>query len=70
MALAMIAYSGDYIRHWVTFQTIGHEILTIRDPSQLAQRATERKANMKLLPYSIPIAVGSIAYFGWMHLLV
>ena len=50
------------------FQTIGHEILTIRNPAELAERAGERKKTMMLLPYGIPIAVGSIAYFGWMGL--
>jgi prepilin peptidase CpaA len=70
MALAMIIYSGDYIRHWVTFQLIGNEILTIRDPSQLSDRAAKRKPNMTLLPYGIPIAVGSIAFFLWSGLMV
>jgi prepilin peptidase CpaA len=66
--LAMIVASGDWIRHWAMFQTIGHEIISIRDPAQLAQRAGERKKSMMLLPYGIPIAVGSILYFGWMRL--
>ena len=45
-----------------------------RDPARsaiplvLAERAGERKKTMMLLPYGIPIAVGSIAYFGWMGL--
>jgi len=51
------------------FQTIGHEILSIRNPAVLAERAGERKKNMMLLPYGIPIAIGSIACFGWMRLL-
>ncbi len=66
---AMILASGDVIRHWVMFQTIGHEILSIRNPAVLAERAGERKKNMMLLPYGIPIAIGSIACFGWMGLL-
>ena len=66
---AMILASGNVIRHWVMLQTIGHEILSIRNPAVLAERAGERKKNMMLLPYGIPIAVGSIAYFGWMGLL-
>ncbi len=68
VALVMIAASGDIIRHWVMFQTIGHEIISIRNPCELAERAGQRKKNMMLLPYAIPIAVGSIAYFGWMRL--
>jgi prepilin peptidase CpaA len=68
IGLAMVLASGNVIRHWVMLQTIGHEILSIRNPSELAERAGQRKKNMMLLPYGIPIAVGSIAYFGWMGL--
>jgi prepilin peptidase CpaA len=69
MALAMIAWSGQFARHWVRFQVIGHEILTVRDPAKLAGLAAERKPNMMLLPYGIPLAVGSIAYLAWAGLL-
>ena len=69
LGAAMVLASGDLIRHWVMFQTIGHEILSIRDPVELAARADERKKTMMLLPYGIPIAIGSIGYFGWMGLL-
>jgi prepilin peptidase CpaA len=64
----MVVASGEWLRHWVLFQSIGHEILSVRRPTELAERAGERKKNMMLLPYGIPIAVGSIAYFGWMGL--
>jgi prepilin peptidase CpaA len=66
LGLAMIVASGELIHHWVMFHTIGHEILSIRNPSELAQRAGARKPQMTLLPYGIPIALGSIAYFAWM----
>jgi prepilin peptidase CpaA len=69
MALAMVAWSGEYLRHWVLFQTIGHEILTVRDPAKLAATAAARKPTMTLLPYGIPLAVGSIAYFTYAGLL-
>ncbi len=69
LGAAMMLASGDLIRHWVMFQTIGHEILSIRNPAELAARAGERKKTMMLLPYGIPIAIGSIGYFGWMGLL-
>ena len=68
LGAAMILASGNVIRHWVMFQTIGHEILSIRNPAVLAERAGERKKTMMLLPYGIPIAIGSIACFGWMRL--
>lgn len=68
IAVGMIVASGDLVRHWVLFHTIGHEILTVRSPAALAERAGERKKTMMLLPYGIPIAVGSIACFAWMKL--
>ena len=69
MALAMVAWSGDLIKHWVQFQVIGHEILTVRNPEKLSEIAAARKPTMMLLPYGIPIAVGSIAYFAWAGIL-
>jgi prepilin peptidase CpaA len=69
MAVCMVAWSGDYIRHWVQMQAIGHEILTVRNPAKLAATAAARKPTMMLLPYGIPLAVGSIAYFVYAGLL-
>jgi prepilin peptidase CpaA len=69
MAVLMVAWSGDYVRHWVQFQAIGHEILTVRNPAKLAASAAARKPTMMLLPYGIPLAVGSIAYFVYAGLL-
>jgi prepilin peptidase CpaA len=69
MALAMVARSGDYARHLGLLQTIGQEILTVRDPVKLSESAAGRKPTMLLLPYGIPIAIGSIGYFAWMRLL-
>ncbi len=69
MAVAMVAWSGQYVRHWVMMQSIGEEIMTVRNPSKLAATAAARKPSMMLLPYGIPIAAGSIAYFAWMGLL-
>ena len=69
MGLAMIIWSGEYIRHWALFQTIGNEILTVRSPAKLSAIAAERKPSMMLLPYGIPMAVGSIAFFVWSGLL-
>jgi prepilin peptidase CpaA len=69
MAVFMVVWSGDYIRHWVQMQAIGHEILTVRNPAKLAAAAAARKPNMMLLPYGIPLAVGSIAYFVYAGLL-
>jgi prepilin peptidase CpaA len=69
MALVMVAWSGDYIRHWVQLQAICREIMTVRSPTKLARSAAARKPTMMLLPYGIPIAAGSIAYFAYAGLL-
>jgi prepilin peptidase CpaA len=69
MALAMVAWSGQYVHHWVQLQAIGSEILTVRNPEKLAATAAARKPTMTLLPYGIPLAVGSIAYFAFAGLL-
>jgi prepilin peptidase CpaA len=45
------------------------EILTVRDPEKLATLAAERKSQMLLLPYGIPLAIGTIAYFAFTGLL-
>jgi prepilin peptidase CpaA len=70
MAVAMVAWTGSYVRHWALFQTIVSEILTVRDPVKLSAIAAARKPTMLLLPYGIPIAVGTIAFFAWAGLLI
>jgi len=64
MAIVMIMISGNWHKHYAMAHQILHEWKTIRNPTQLAAIARERKPNMKLLPYGIPMAIGSIAYFA------
>lgn len=64
MAVAMVIWSGDWRRHMGLFGTIVREIVVIRDPVALSEIAARRKPSMMLLPYGIPIAVGSIGYFA------
>ena len=70
LALLMMAYRRTWQRHRDNLLLILTEILTIRDPNQLAQIAAERKPRMLLLPYGIPIAIGSIGYFLWSGMLL
>lgn len=63
MALMMVAYSGEWKKHFGQSLMIWHEWTTIRDPKKLAAIAAERKPRMYLLPYGIPMTVASIAYF-------
>ena len=44
--------------------------LILRDPEELSKIAADRKSSMMLLPYGIPIAIGSIGYFAYMGLLI
>lgn len=64
IGLAMVLYRGRLRHHLAQFNSIVLEILTIRNPSELAAIAAERKSSMLLLPYGIPIAIGSIIYFA------
>lgn len=65
MAVGMVLYLRAWEKHstqaWLIFQ----EIMTIRDPEKLSEIAAERKPSMLLLPYGIPIAIGTIGYFFW-----
>ena len=49
---------------------ICNEILTVRNPDKLSTIAAERKPSMMLLPYGIPIAIGTIAYFAFAGMLM
>jgi prepilin peptidase CpaA len=63
IAVAMVLWRHDWRHHLSQFWTITNEILTVRDPDALSAIAAQRKSTMLLLPYGIPIALGSIAYF-------
>jgi prepilin peptidase CpaA len=65
IALGMIFWRGNWEKHKSQFWLILNEIVTVKDPEKLAEIAAERKPRMFLLPYGIPIAIGSIAYFAW-----
>ena len=70
IAVGMVVYRKRWSKHRDQFFGILTEILTVRDPNQLAQLAAERKSRMMLLPYGIPIAIGTIAYFAWTRMLI
>jgi len=63
MAVCMVIYSGRIKQHYANFLMILTEWLQIRDPKELSKLAAERKPTMFLLPYGIPICIGSIGYF-------
>lgn len=69
MAFVMVLASGRLSHHLAQGRRIATDIATVRDPSVLAEQAAARKPNMLLLPYGIPMAIGSILYFAWAGLL-
>jgi prepilin peptidase CpaA len=69
IAVGMVVIRKSWRHHSGQLKTIINEIMVIRDPSQLATIAAERKSSMLLLPYGIPIAIGTIVYFVWMGML-
>ena len=66
----MVLLRGGWQRHRSLFWTILCEIAILRKPDQLASIAAERKSSMLLLPYGIPIALGTITYFIWTGMLL
>ncbi len=70
IALGMIVYQRKLQHHGVQFRAILTEILVVRNPNQLSVMAADRKSTMMLLPYGIPIAIGTIAYFAFAGMLL
>jgi prepilin peptidase CpaA len=70
IAVVMVLARGAWTKHRQQFSLILGEILTIRDPNKLSAIAAERKSSMRLLPYGIPIAIGTILYFAWEGMLL
>lgn len=69
IAVGMVLWRGAWQKHKNQFWMILNEIATVKDPEKLAEIAAERKPRMFLLPYGIPIAIGSIMYFAWTGML-
>lgn len=63
MAIVMAVASGKLRKHYENFFMIMFEFKQVKNPRELSQIAAERKSSMLLLPYGIPICIGSIGYF-------
>lgn len=70
IAVAMVAWRQTWQKHQTQFWLILSEIVTIRQPERLATIAAGRKSSMLLLPYGIPIAIGTILYFALSGMLI
>jgi prepilin peptidase CpaA len=63
MAVLMVLHRKAFVKHYAQMLTIINEWTTIRNPKELSRIAADRKPSMYLLPYGIPICIGSIGYF-------
>ena len=70
LSIGMIIWAKQGQKHWNQFFSIINEIVTVKNPETLATIAAERKSSMRLLPYGIPIAIGTVLYFSWMGMLI
>jgi prepilin peptidase CpaA len=70
MAILMVLHRRGWTKHYGNFLVIVHEWLAVKDPRKLSAIARERKPSMMLLPYGIPICIGSIAYFWYAGMVV
>jgi prepilin peptidase CpaA len=70
LAIIMVVFSGTWRHHLAQFLTILNEFIVVRDFSSLSNIAAERKSRMRLLPYGIPITMGTIAYFAYAGMLI
>jgi prepilin peptidase CpaA len=70
LAVAMVLWARQLKHHFYQFVAIAQEIAIIKNPETLAGIAAERKSTMRLLPYGIPITIGTIAYFAWTGMLL
>ena len=66
----MVLWRRSWGHHLRQFWFILNEIAVVRDPDTLCAIAAERKSSMLLLPYGIPIALGTITYFAWSGMLI
>ncbi|HSG73090.1 MAG TPA: prepilin peptidase, partial [Planctomycetaceae bacterium] len=70
MSVVMVYRQKSFEKHSLNFLVILNEWFSVKNPEKLAELAGERKPNMLLLPYGIPMTIGSIAYFfydGYMY---
>lgn len=70
LAVCMVLARKAWTKHSNQFWMIYNEIITIKNPETLAGIAAQRKSSMLLLPYGIPICIGTILYFAWMGLYI
>ena len=76
IAVCLVAYRSLRTRdwnvvrnNWARLQAVSTELIVIRNPNELAELAAVRKPTALLLPYGIPLTIGTIGYIWWLGLL-
>jgi len=65
IAVIMVVLQKKWQHPTSQFSAILTEIMVVRAPTTLSEIAADRKSSMMLLPYGIPITIGTIGYFIW-----
>jgi prepilin peptidase CpaA len=68
IAVGMMALRGDFRTNWGNTRDILRDWLTAGSVGKVADKAAQRKPRMHLLPYGIPLALGSVGYLIWLHM--
>lgn len=69
MSLAIVIWKRTWKHHGLQAVALVKEMVDVADQEALYARARRRKPRMALLPYGIPMAIGTIAYFAYTGLL-
>jgi prepilin peptidase CpaA len=62
LAMGMIVWRGQYRRNWQNTREIVGDVFAPAGVTAAAEKATQRKPRMHLLPYGIPLCIGFIGY--------
>ncbi|MGL5097694.1 MAG: A24 family peptidase [Planctomycetia bacterium] len=66
MALVMMWWTGHFYAYVLSMQSLTSEVVGSRSIAEIADKAKERKPTQLLLPYGIPLTIGSLAYIAYM----
>ncbi|MCI0355354.1 MAG: A24 family peptidase [Acidobacteria bacterium] len=66
IALAMIALRGQYRRNVDNTREIVGDWFAAGGVGAVADKAAQRKPRLQLLPYGIPLCIGSVGYLLWL----
>jgi prepilin peptidase CpaA len=67
LATIMILIRGQFGRNWANTRAILADLLTAPAIGSVADKASQRKPRMHLLPYGIPLCLGFISYLLYLH---